>query len=136
MIWLLGFDHQLNFFHRPECLSCGTALVLIVPIPKHVKFKHEVSVCQILSLNEPLLKILAVEIRILCELHSAGFLLTAGRLGMLVMLVTGHCLKQQGICVISQLDTLILLNIGFFMRGHRSLITSGGLDIYGGVFFT
>lgn len=70
-IWLLGFDYRVNFFHRQERLSCGTALVLIGPIAKHVKFKHEVSVGQILSLDEPLLKILGFEICVLCELHSA-----------------------------------------------------------------
>jgi len=44
---------------------------LIAPVAKHVKFKHEVSVGQILSLDEPLLKILAFEIRILCKFNSA-----------------------------------------------------------------
>lgn len=53
---------------------------------------------------------------------------------MLVKLVPGHCLKQQGICIVGH--GLTLLDIGFFVGWDRSLVSSGSLDIYGGVLFT
>ena len=135
-IWLLGFDHWVIFFHRPVRLICGAALVLISSVANHVKFNHEVSVGKILRLDEPLLEILAFKICILCELHPAWFLLTTGRLGVLVILITGHCLEQQGICVIGQLETLNLLDIWFFVWWDRGLIARGRLNMNVRVLFT
>jgi len=128
-IWLLVFD--LIFFHRQQRLRCGSPLVLISSV--NVKFEHEVSVGQILSLKEPPVQILTLVNCILRELHPARFLLTTCCLGVLVILIAWKGIEQKGVCVLR--DAVILLNCWFFVGRNRRLITNGGLDVNWGVFF-
>jgi len=87
-IWLLRFDHLLIFLYGHLSLRCGAPLVLIGSVAKNVKFEHEVSVFQILSLNEPLIEILTLVNGILSELHTTRLLLTTGCLSVLIILIT------------------------------------------------